>query len=577
MNDLSRRGFVAGTGGAIAALVLHGCGDDEPSVPDGNTGVPAGVTEVTLDVAFVQSQLAGRAVKLRAYGGVLPGPTITTHPGDLLRIRVRNRLPEYDSSAWEEDVKVLGHVVGMNVPHELNTTNIHVHGMEVIPHLFEPIGTSNPEAPMIAIGPGQEKTYDFALPPDHPSGLYWYHPHRHGSTAVQVVNGMAGMIVVKGPIDEVPEIAAARDILLAVHDLGLFPSASSPDLWEYDPPQNAMWNPFTGESTIIDPSGGAGAPASSGFSASDYPLRLFLLNGQPFFEEEHNPEVGKTQFPIGKQLEAPRFTVRPGEVVRFRMLNACSDNLLPVVVDEHTMYLLAIDGVNFLETKAVPYVEGAQFGQEQVLLPPAGRAEFLIQASAEPGVYAIRQLFHGTDVQFFASAEKVIAEIVVAGNAVAMGLPGELPTPSRYYPLTTGIDPAARRDVVFNINFDAATVKNKVVGGDFTVNGELYDETSVTFQPKLDTVEEWTLSVEHDAGAAPEGHPFHLHENSFEVVEIGGKAVSPVELRDTVWIPPMEKVVIRVRFKEFPGKTVFHCHILPHEDAGMMQNILVVT
>lgn len=63
-----------------------------------------------------------------------------------------------------------------------------------MPHLFEPVGTSEPTTQMIAIHPGEEKLYAFTLPDDHPTGLYWYHPHHHGSTAVQVQNGMAGAI-----------------------------------------------------------------------------------------------------------------------------------------------------------------------------------------------------------------------------------------------------------------------------------------------------------------------------------------------------------------------------------------------
>ncbi|MGC4086759.1 MAG: multicopper oxidase domain-containing protein [Polyangiaceae bacterium] len=575
MNGISRRRLLAATGSAFASITLQGCadGDDPPSVDS---------TDVTLDISYLQLNLAGRSVNLRVYGGSLPGPTIYTHPGDLLRIRVRNFLPPYDSSLFEQDMHSLGHSLAMNVPHDLNSTNLHVHGMSVIPHLFEPLGTSDPAAPMISIGPGEEKTYDFAVPNDHPSGLYWYHPHLHGSTAVQVASGMSGLIVIKGPIDEVPAIKAAQDILLAVHDLGLFaddPSNPTTTSWSYSPAQNTFWNTGTGSSSLTSPEGMSEGPANSGFSNSDYPLRLYLLNGQPFYEELHNYEEGKFQYPVGTQLPAPRFVLRPGEVVRFRLLNGTTDNLMPLVVDEHTMYLLAIDGVNFLETAAIAYTEGAKvLGQEQVLLPPAGRAEFMIEASSKPGVYAIRALAHEPGAQFFASSEKVIAEIEVAGEPLTMALPTKLPTPTRYYPLTTGVEPAARRDVQFSMFFGDATSKPKnfVVGGDFMINGELYDETSVTFRPKLNTVEEWTLHVDHDPTSSPEGHPFHLHDNSFEVVSIGGKPVDPVVIQDTVWVPHDQKVVIRVRFLEYTGKSVFHCHILPHEDGGMMQNILMV-
>jgi suppressor of ftsI len=83
---------------------------------------------------------------------------------------------------------------------------------------------------MIHIMPGESFDYVFQLPTDHPPGLYWYHPHSHGSTAVQAVSGMAGPIIVKGDIDEVPEIKAAREIVLAIQDIGLFPSETEANI-----------------------------------------------------------------------------------------------------------------------------------------------------------------------------------------------------------------------------------------------------------------------------------------------------------------------------------------------------------
>jgi suppressor of ftsI len=76
---------------------------------------------------------------------------------------------------------------------------------------------------MIGLQSGQSLGYVFKLPKDHPSGLYWYHPHYHVSAAVQVVNGMAGLILIKGSVDDVPEIAAAHDELLAIQNIKLNP------------------------------------------------------------------------------------------------------------------------------------------------------------------------------------------------------------------------------------------------------------------------------------------------------------------------------------------------------------------
>ena len=104
------------------------------------------------------------------------------------------------------------------------------------------------------IGPGQSYDYRFQIPADHPPGLYWYHPHLHGSTAVQAVSGMAGGMIVGGDIDEVPEIKAARDIPLVIQDIGLFPGArQKADPWSYEFEQNAIWQTFTGNVTKYDP------------------------------------------------------------------------------------------------------------------------------------------------------------------------------------------------------------------------------------------------------------------------------------------------------------------------------------
>ncbi len=59
------------------------------------------------------------------------------------------------------------------------------------------------------------------------------------------------------------------------------------------------------------------------------------------------------------------------------------------------------------------------------------------------------------------------------------------------------------------------------------------------------------------------------------MISIGGKAVEPGTIQDTVWVPHNTEVVVRIKFKEWVGKDVFHCHIIPHEDSGMMQNLLM--
>jgi len=100
--------------------------------------------------------------------------------------------------------------------------------------------------------------------------------------------------------------------------------------------------------------------------------------------------------------------------------------------------------------------------------------------------------------------------------------------------------------------------------------------TQVNYVVDRGGVEEWRLVVGDSQHGGTEGHPFHIHVNSFEVISIGGTAQLPGLIQDTVWVPVNTVVVIRSKFKQFVGKAVFHCHILPHEDTGMMQNFLIV-
>jgi FtsP/CotA-like multicopper oxidase with cupredoxin domain len=582
MTKISRRDVMAGAGAAafVGTGVFRAVGQPKPN-DDGWIVLDAQTKDVVID---------GATVRLRTYNGQLPGPPIKTAAGETLRIRVRNSLPPYDSHGWDGN---------HDVPHALDTTNLHVHGLDVAPHLFEPLGTSNPTAPMIAIRPGAHKDYVFEIPKDHPPGLYWYHPHHHGSTAVQAVTGMAGTIIVTGAIDEVPEIKAARDIVLAIQDIGVFPSDNNPNLWTYDPKQNSIWQTFGGDVTVYDPATGqtnpTNPPQSNGFTTGDYKLRYFLLNGTPFFKEAHNqdkpaacpnPSFPPQQCPIPTQLAVQRITMAPGEVVRFRMLNANSDNMMPIVVEGHAMHLLAMDGRNFPEVRTIPALPiNGSFpapnsfpsmpiaeGTGQVLLAPANRAEFLIKAVAAPGIYRIVQL--GQTQQFLASAPKIIAEIQVTGPAKDMALPARLPVDTRYYPLIKPSEIKYKRTFQFSGIFPG--VVNPVVGFDLLVNNAQYQEAAVPTTVNLNDAEEWHIVVGDNDQGGTEGHPFHIHVNGFEVISIGTIPQPPGLIQDTVWVTVNTKVVIRTKFKQFTGKSVLHCHILPHEDTGMMQNFLIL-
>lgn len=554
MDKLTRRQVLAGS-----AAIVAGSAAPPVAVPAA-AATPAAASEdwIVLDTAIKETVLDGHRVRLRAYNGQIPGPTLTIVPGQTLRVRLTNSLPPYDSSQWEGD---------HNVPHGLDATNLHVHGLDVVPHIFDPIGTSDPAAPQIVVKPGETRDYVFEIPADHPPGFNFYHPHKHGSTSVQLLSGLAGGLIVRGAIDEVPEIKAAREIPLVVQDIGLFPSEIDPDVWTYEPVQNAVWQTFGGYVTIK----GARTNLRGGYSTGDYRLRYYLLNGEPFFKEEHNEDPEKAIEPIGTQMPVQRFTIAPGEVVRFRMLNGNSDLTMPIVVDGHDVHQLAMDGTNFPSVRTIP-ARSPGDASEQILLASANRADFLIKGIATPGIYKIRAL--GQRQQFLVAEEKVIAEIEITGAPKGMDLPDQLPLPRRAYPL---IDPSEIKRVrVIEFTGNIPPLMNTTMGGDYLINNAIYGMEEIPVVVNLGDAEEWHLRVAMSHSGEAEGHPFHIHVNPFEVISVAGTPMPPGTIQDTVWVPPEGTVVVRMRFKDWVGKSVFHCHIIPHEDIGMMQNFLIV-
>jgi FtsP/CotA-like multicopper oxidase with cupredoxin domain len=597
-----------------------GCDDQEPVSPivdpdPGNLrdagGLDAGISDAGLDAGspdvqevrlvaqWIETELDGVPVRLRSYNGIVPGPIITTRGGQSLRVVVVNELDDYVAQSWTKADTWNGE---HNVPHHLSNTNLHVHGLDVRPHLFEPLGTTDPSASMISIEPGSEFHYQFEIPKDHPCGLFWYHPHHHGSTAVQAVSGMAGGIIVEGALDDVPEIAAAKSVVLVIQDIGLFRSddPATPDIWTYEPVQNAIWNTFASSSAdavrIWDSETKAWVNQpnlNGGFTTGDYALRFYLANGQPFFREEHKsgcdepePDGGVTA-PCSEQIsEGLELVAAPGEVLRLRVLNACSDLVMPLYLEGHTIHLIALDGVNFETPRAMNTEETGNWNgvvdysesSTALVVAPANRAEFLIQA-AEPGVYRLIQLAHDGQ-QFLPAQQKTLLTLTVRGDAMEMALPTQLPKPDRYYPLIKDselVDTSYK--VPFSMMFPAEL--NPEVGVDFMVDEVLYDEHASGKVVTLGTAEQWTIQTV----MTTEGHPFHIHVNHFEVMSINGLEQPPGTLMDTVWVPkppsvdggdPRTDVVIRSRFVEWTGKSVYHCHILPHEDTGMMQNFIIL-
>jgi len=530
---MTRRQFLLAGGTAAAWAVLHGPADLAMAAAQG------AVDEYALQVGYSERELGPFRLRTRTYNSRLPGPLMETRPGHTLRIRLTNNLPADPAAS------VPAGIDAFNNPHAFNTTNLHVHGLQVIPHLFQPLGSVDPAAPLITVTSGQTFAYDFQLPDDHPSGLYWYHPHYHGSAGVQVVNGMAGLILVKGPIDDVPEIAAARDELLAIQNLKIELLDKSSGIWGFEPL--------------------AYQPASAGGYSPETKVELITANGRPVMVIDRRGAK-----PVAKRLPLPVYKMRPGEVIRLRILNGTDGIFLPLALPGFEVYVIGQDGINLLKPQ-----RAGEDPKSAVRMAPGNRNEVLIRAPIRPArasLQALAQMPAARDQFSEAMGEMMarpgidIAEFEVAGAPRRMAIPATLPTPSREYPLIGDAEIVARRTVTFSMKTGS---KRIIDGTEYLVDGQLYQEGTIDPKVKLGTAEEWKI-VNNSDGI----HPFHIHVNSFEVI---GLPSDPEyrRLHDTVWLAPFSTITMRTRFKTWKGKSVYHCHVLPHEDSAMIKNFLI--
>lgn len=193
-----------------------------------------GVLDVTLNLAVAPNTIAGRVLETATYNGLIPGPTLRVHPGDVLKIRLINNLTLTGAPPPTQQVVDCGNrpahmfhsPFGPLDPVTFLHTNLHTHGLQVSPQ-------KNGDNVLIDLAPGETCDYSIPIPlggsalpscpgpycPFQPAGLFWYHPHRHVSTSKQSWAGLAGAIIVEGDIDRVPEVAAARDRLMVLQEL----------------------------------------------------------------------------------------------------------------------------------------------------------------------------------------------------------------------------------------------------------------------------------------------------------------------------------------------------------------------
>lgn len=246
--------------------------------------------------------------------------------------------------------------------------------------------------------------------------------------------------------------------------------------------------------------------------------------------------------------------IAPGEIQLWRLSNQSADLFYHIKLEKHPMIVLAEDGNPVWET----------YKAEDLVLPPGKRFDVLVQGSDE-GSYKLKTL--PFDEGFELLPQKTLATLPVTGDPVDDQLP-KTPLELSDKTATSLAHAEVSKRRLFRFSFGTSPK------GAFEalINGDTFDPSKIDVTPVVNTVEQWKLVNDSN-----EDHPFHIHVNDFQVMRVNGKPYHAHGLQDVVIIPKNGgSVVIRNPFEDFTGEFVFHCHILAHEDAGMMQSVEVV-
>jgi bilirubin oxidase len=364
-------------------------------------------------------------------------------------------------------------------------TTVHWHGLNLP---FESDGS-----PFHPVEPGETRDYVFTVRPGS-AGTYWYHPHPHHRTGYQVAKGLAGAIIIRAADDPLP--ATLTEKLLILSD------------------------------TRLNPDGSIDLP--------DQGTHAGLV-------DRENGREGELLFVNGQVL--PTLRIRPGEVQRWRILNASASRVYRLALTGHTMTHVGSDGGLFDRPVEVGEIVLASAERAEVLVRGTGTPGGTVQLQALPYDRYIPQ----TRPSGWNRARPLLTlEYATGPAAVAPRIPDRL----REIPV---------------LDTSRATATRVISLSQGLINGREMDMARIDVSATLGATEIW--EIENLVGM---DHPFHLHGFQFQVIDRDGVPEPFRSWKDTVNVPKHQTVRFIVRYENYPGKWMFHCHILDHEDHGMM-------
>ncbi|CAM9957915.1 unnamed protein product, partial [Laminaria digitata] len=412
----------------------------------------------------------------RGFNGQIPGPTMRMEACQTYQLTVTNALEGPNPGGnW-------------NTMKDPNTTNVHTHGLHMS-------GESPADDVLyVKITPGESHTYEYTIPCDHAGGTFWYHPHHHGSTSLQMGGGAMGALIIEDRADvhAIPDqIANMPEIVLTIQEMN--PELS---LADRDACGDELYNTTA---TSIH----------------------YLLNGEV----------------------VPTIEMTTGVWMRFRMAFAGhGENHAISLLDpdgDCEMGVLAKDGVYLAE---VPRMEPTLF------FTPASRVDAAVRCSTA-GDFDVRiesTLTLGQTVP--------LAVLTVEAGSGSADDDLETWTPCRPYYLED------LTEVDFNQSDTLGLLVRETIGGQYFTGPENF-----LMNMTADEVQQWNLM-------GSEQHPFHLHVNHMQFVNVDGPALVPGWNHVGDWIDTVSTslAVVRFRAERFGGHVAMHCHVNSHSDTGIM-------
>ncbi|SHK66606.1 Multicopper oxidase with three cupredoxin domains (includes cell division protein FtsP and spore coat protein CotA) [Reichenbachiella agariperforans] len=473
----------------------------------------------------------------RSYNGRLVGPTLRVKPGDSLLVNLINKLPVYENPGPCDPYQPLHDDQDPNIIDSLrfNNTNLHTHGLHVSP-------MAHGDNVFVNLAPGCDFQNRIAVPLDHASGTFWYHAHVHGSTAIQVSSGMGGTILIEGGLDDQPQIKEMDEKVFVMQQIPYVPDTGAGG----DPNRYAL--KFIEDKTFGPGTWGDGIKDSTGWRTT--------INGMvlPVIEIE-SEEAQRWRFVhagVRETLNLKLIKSKEGKVIHEKL------------------YAIAEDGIAY----------GYRSDIDSMLLQPGYRADLLVQAKLTDGlgqdtlylIDASSPVLDETNTDEYES-ERVLALVVLKAKTtkpVARQLPTSVAL-RQYAPYPSLVNVPVT-DTMQYVNFEIKPGDTTL----FQINNVSFDHSNPPRTLGLNNIQEWTLT------SSLGGHPFHIHINHFQIQERYTKGnnqwikqqVKPI-WKDTYFVPSSDSIVLKTVYKDFVGDFVLHCHILDHEDQGMMQCVRI--